>query len=70
MRLCRPAWIGTVLVIWLWTPAGVSADSINEKIDRERRRWNSSKTRSKKKTTGRRGGEKAGVHSSGHSNAG
>ena len=32
----------------LWTPAGVSADSINEKIDRERRRWNSSKTRSKK----------------------
>ena len=37
MRLCRPYWIGTVLVIGLWTPAGVSADSINEKIDRERR---------------------------------
>src|SRR5512134_2918915 len=37
MRLCRPSWIGTVLVIGLWTPAGVSADSINEKIDRERR---------------------------------
>lgn len=37
MRLCRPSWIGTMLVIGLWTPAGVSADSINEKIDRERR---------------------------------
>jgi len=37
MRRCRPCWIGTVLVIALCTPAGVSADSINEKIDKERR---------------------------------
>ena len=37
MKWCRPYSIGTVLVIMLCTPAGVSADSINEKIDRERR---------------------------------
>ena len=37
MKWCRPCSIGTVLVIMLCTPAGVSADSINEKIDRERR---------------------------------
>jgi murein hydrolase activator len=37
MRRCRPYSIGTVLVIALCTPAGVSADSINEKIDKERR---------------------------------
>jgi len=37
MRRCRPCWIGTVLVIALCTPGGVSADSINEKIDKERR---------------------------------
>ena len=37
MRWCRPYSIGTVLVIALCAPAGVSADSINEKIDKERR---------------------------------
>jgi septal ring factor EnvC (AmiA/AmiB activator) len=37
MRRCRPYSIGTVLVIALCAPAGVSADSINEKIDKERR---------------------------------
>ena len=37
MRRCRPYSIGTVLVIALCTPAGVSADSINEKIDKERK---------------------------------
>src|SRR6476661_3652243 len=37
MKWCRPYSIGTVLVIMLCTPAGVTADSINEKIDRERR---------------------------------
>jgi murein hydrolase activator len=36
MRLWRSWWIGTVLLLGLWPPA-VSADSINEKIDRERR---------------------------------
>ena len=37
MRWCRSYSIGAVLVIALCTPAGVSADSINEKIDRERK---------------------------------
>jgi murein hydrolase activator len=37
MRGCRSYAIGAVLVIALCTPAGVSADSINEKIDRERK---------------------------------
>ena len=37
MRRCRPYSIGTVLVIALCAPAGISADSINEKIDKERR---------------------------------
>ncbi|HEX5551585.1 MAG TPA: peptidoglycan DD-metalloendopeptidase family protein [Nitrospira sp.] len=37
MRWCRSYSIGGVLVIALCTPAGVSADSINEKIDRERK---------------------------------
>ena len=36
MRSWRSWWIGAVLLIGLWTP-GVSADSINEKIDKERR---------------------------------
>ena len=37
MRWCRSYAIGAVLVIALGTPPGVSADSINEKIDRERK---------------------------------
>ena len=37
MRRCRSYSIGVVLVIALCTPPGVSADSINEKIDRERK---------------------------------
>ena len=32
-----PYWIGAVVLIGFWMPASVSADSINEKIDRERR---------------------------------
>jgi len=35
LRLC--CWIATYVVIGLWMPAGVLADSINEKIDRERK---------------------------------
>jgi len=37
MRWCRSYSMGAVLVIVLCTPPGVSADSINEKIDRERK---------------------------------
>ena len=37
MRLRQPRWIGALLVIFLGTPAAVSADSINEKIDKERK---------------------------------
>ncbi|HET9606584.1 MAG TPA: peptidoglycan DD-metalloendopeptidase family protein [Nitrospira sp.] len=37
MRWCRSYSIGAVLVIALCSPAGVSADSINDKIDRERK---------------------------------
>jgi murein hydrolase activator len=37
MRWCRSYSIGAVLVIAICTPPGVSADSINEKIDRERK---------------------------------
>jgi len=35
LRLC--CWIATYVVIGLWMPTGVLADSINEKIDRERK---------------------------------
>jgi murein hydrolase activator len=37
MRWCRSYSIGAVLVVALCAPSGVSADSINEKIDRERK---------------------------------
>ena len=37
MRLCPPCWIATVLAIGLGVPTVASADSINEKIDRERK---------------------------------
>lgn len=37
MRLRQPGWIGALLVIVLGTPAAVSADSINDKIDKERK---------------------------------
>ncbi|HKT34956.1 MAG TPA: peptidoglycan DD-metalloendopeptidase family protein [Nitrospira sp.] len=37
MNLWRSSWMGTILLLGLWMPVGVSADSINEKIDKERR---------------------------------
>jgi septal ring factor EnvC (AmiA/AmiB activator) len=37
MSLRRLSWIGAVLVVGLWTPPVVFPDSINDKIDRERR---------------------------------